>query len=297
MKTLRNICKRLLFPPWWLIIILAVMSAASLTAVFVNGLDSSPVAYVVYAASFYSLTVICIACTMIFPRYYLNIKQIIYSNKYGNRYMTDPAFKTHVSLYRSLAINLLYAAANLFTGVLYCSVWSVTLAVYYTILAGMRFLLVRFVNRNGIGKNRAPELRRSRLCGILLMTLNIALSGVVALVIRKNEGFVYNGILIYVMAIYTFYITAFAVINLFKYRKYNSPVMSAARTVNLAAALVSMLALETAMLTQFGEENTYPHFNQIMVGMTGAGVCVAVILMSVYTIIRANKELAELNNS
>ena len=40
------------------------------------------------------------------------------------------------------------------------------------------------------------------------------------------------------------------------YRKYHSPVISAARKVSLAAALVSMLSLETAMLSQFDTEST-----------------------------------------
>lgn len=295
----KDTCKKLLFPPGWLIIVLGILSAVSLVSVFMKGLDTSPIAYVIYVVSFYSLTVICIACSVILPKYYRSIKQKIYDNKYGNRYMTDVTFKTHVSLYRSLTINLLYAAANLLSGILYSSVWFITLAAYYIILAVMRFLLVRFVNRNGIGKDRVSELRSSRLCGIILMTLNLALSGVVVLVIRKNEGFEYGGILNYVMAMYTFYITAAAIINIFKYRKYNSPIMSTAKSINLAAALVSMLALESAMLTQFGNESTNPHFNQIMVALTGAGVCATVIAISVYTIAHANRELSErsLNNN
>lgn len=296
MKDWKNICKQLLSPPLWLMIVLGIASAVSLAAVFIKGLDTTPVAYVVYVVSFYSLTVICIGCGTTFPGYYRNIKQKIYNTKYGNRYMTDVAFKTHVSLYRSLAINLLYVAVNLFSGILYGSVWFITLAVYYIILAVMRFLLLRFVNNTGIGKDRVRALQRSRLCGIILMTLNLALSGVVVLVIKQDEGFRYGEILIYVAAMYTFYITTAAIVNIFKYRKYNSPIMSTAKTINLAAALVSMLSLETAMLAQFGTENTYPYFNQIMVALTGAGVCAVVVLMSVFTIARANKELKELHN-
>lgn len=291
----KKIGKKLLFPPVWLMIILAVISTAALVVVFTKGWDELPIASVVYVLSFYTLSVICIACVLVFPGYYQSIKQKIYENKYGNKYMTDAAFRTHLSLYASLGINLLYAATNLFSGIWYRSVWSITLAAYYIILATMRFLLLRFVGRVGIGKDRVKELKRSRLCGIILMTVNLALSGVVILVISQNKGFEYAGILIYVMAMYTFYVTANSVINIFKYRKYNSPVMSTARSISLAAALVSMLSLETAMLSQFGVEKTTPHFNQIMVGATGAGVCVIVVTMSVYTIARTNKELCKIN--
>ncbi len=283
---------KLLFPPVWLMLILSVFSAASLSAIFIKGLDTTPIAYITYVVSFYTLTVICVAFSKVFPGHYRHIRQKVYASRYGNRYMTDVAFKTHVSLYRSLAINLLYVLTNLFSGIWYGSVWFVTLAVYYSILAIMRFLLLRFANQNGIGKDRIREWRRARLCGMILMTLNLALSGVVTLVIRQNEGFTYGGVLIYVAALYTFYITTVAIINIMKYRKYKSPVMSTAKSINLAAALVSMLALETAMLAQFGSETTSPHFNTIMVGATGAGVCAIVVAMSVITIARANREIA-----
>lgn len=293
----KKMYKNLIYPPVWLMLIAAVISTVCLTAVFVKGWDESPFAYVTYVLAFYSLSVICIACVKVFPLYYRNIKQKIYNNKFGNRYMTDAVFKTHISLYISLCINLLYVATNLFTGIWYRSVWSVTLAAYYIILAVMRFLLLRFTNRVGIGKDREKELKRSRLCGIILITVNLALSGVVILVISQNKGFRYNGILIYVMAMYTFYVTTHSIINIFKYRKYNSPVMSTAKSINLAAALVSMLSLETAMLYQFGTESASPYFNRIMIGATGAGVCLIVVTMAVYTIVRANKELKKLRKS
>lgn len=293
----KKLGKKLLYPPLWLMIILTVLSTASLLAVFVKGWDTSSIAYAVYVISFYTLSVITLACIKVFPGYYRNIKQGIYGNKFGNRYMTDAAYRTHFSLYLSLGINLLYVATNLFTGIWYGSVWSITLAAYHIILAVMRFLLLRLANRIGIGKDRVKELRRSRLCGIILMTVNLALSGVVVLVIIQNKGFEYNGILIYVMAMYTFYVTIHSIINIFKYRKYNSPIMSTAKTISFAAALVSVLSLETAMLSQFGGENTSPYFNQIMVGATGAGVSIIVLTMSVYTIVRANIELKKLKNN
>ena len=296
----QKVGKKLLFPPRWLIVIFAVISAAALAIIFIKGLDTSPIVwisglvYAVYVLAFYSLMVICAAWVVVFPGCYRKIKQKIYDNKFGNKYMIDAAYRTHFSLYVSLGINLLYVATNLFSGIWYRSVWSITLAAYYIILAVTRFLLLRFANKVGIGNDRVKELRRSRLCGMILMTVNLALSGVVILVIVQNKGFEYNGILIYVMAMYTFYITVNSIVSIFKYRKYNSPVMSTAKSIRLAAALVSMLSLTTAMLSQFGAENKTPHFNQIMVGATGAGVCAIVVTMSVYTIARTNKELKKL---
>ena len=293
MKTLKTIGKKLLYPPVWLMLTLAVISAALLTAVFLRDLVNSPISYIVYVLSFYSLSVLTFYGVTIFPSRIQKIKYKIQNTKYGGRYFSDITFKTHLSLYRSLAINLLYVGINLISGILYRSVWFAILAGYYTILAVMRFLLLRFVNRNGFGKKRILEFRRTRLCGIILMTLNLTLSGAVLMILYQNRGYEYHGILIYVMAIYTFYITVHSITDIFKYRKYNSPILLAAKVVNFSAALVSMLSLETAMLSQFGADSS-PEFRKIMVAATGAGVSVLVIVMALFMIIRSTREIKKL---
>lgn len=47
------------------------------------------------------------------------------------------------------------------------------------------------------------------------------------------------------MALYTFYVTIMAVVNLVRYRKYQSPAMSAAKAIQPGRGVVSMLSLET----------------------------------------------------
>lgn len=92
------------------------------------------------------------------------------------------------------------------------------------------------------------------------------------------------------MALYTFYAVITAVINVVKFRKYGSPVMSAAKIINLTAALVSLLSLETAMLSQFGDPDDLV-FRQYMTAITGAGVCAVVLGMAVYTIIQTTIQI------
>ena len=87
----------------------------------------------------------------------------------------------------------------------------------------MRVTLVRYSYRSGFGQNQAAEWRRYRLCGIVLTLMNMSLAGVVILVISQNRGFHYGGYLIYIMAMYAFYVTIMAVVNLVRYRKYRSP--------------------------------------------------------------------------
>lgn len=271
-------------------ILLTLISAASLAYIFLNGMDTHPVAYAVYVISFYTVSAVSIFCATVLPKHFKNARQRVYDNKFGNRYMTDAVFRTHVSLYASLSVNLLYVAINVFSGLMYRSAWFWVLSVYYIILAVMRFLLVRYVGRNNIGDNLIGEWKRARACACILTLINLFLTGAILMIMYQNKGFAYNGILIYVMAMYTFYITTLAVINIIKYRKYQSPILSVTKVITLAAALVSMLSLETAMLTAFGEE-TSELTKQILIAATGAGISVVVLTMSSYMIIRSTKEI------
>lgn len=289
----KKIGKKLIFPPIWLMIVLIVISTVSLVLVFVKGLDESPIAYVTYVVAFYTFSVICVFCAMVLPNKYKTIKQKVYDNPLGNRYMTDVQFKNHVSLYCSLGVNLLYVGTNVFSAVFYHTAWFAIFAVYYTILAIIRFLLVRYINKNKLGEKRLMELKRSRLCAIILTSLNLVLSGAVLMILYQNRGFQYHGMLIYVMAIYTFYVTTTAIIDLVKYRKYDNPILSTSKVIKMAAALVSMLSLETAMFSSFGDEMS-PENQRIMIAFTGAGVSIVVIIMAIYIIVRSTKEIKKM---
>lgn len=286
----KRLAGKLLFPPLWVILLLTVVSAVLLITVFVKELETSPVAYICYVFSFYSLCVLCILCVKTLPGYYKSGKTKLYANKYANRYLTDAAFKTHVNLYRSLAINLLYVAVNAVSAAVYSTYWFLLFAIYYAILSIMRFLLVRYVGKNKIGTNQLAELHRARLCACILLTVNLALSGAVLMMVFHHRGFDYQGILIYVMAVYTFYTTVTAIIAMVRYRKYGSPIMSVSTVIKMAAALFSMLSLETAMFSQFGGDMSWES-QRIMIMATGAGIAAVVIAMAIYMIVRTTKEI------
>jgi len=219
----KNNWRKLLFPPVWLVFLLTVCSAAALIAVFVNGWETSPIAYIVYVIAFYTLSVFCLACWKTFPGYYRSIRGKVYSNRFASRYLTDPVFRTHVSLNISLAINLLYVAVNAVSASVYSTAWFGIFAVYYAIMAVMRFLLLRYVSHNAIGQSRLGELKRSRLCAYILMLVNLILTGAVLMMVTFDRGFSYQGILIYVMALYTFYITISAILDLLNTKNWAVP--------------------------------------------------------------------------
>lgn len=292
MQKWKTAVRRFLFPPLWLLLLLMPVSAAALALVFAMGWEESPLAYGAYALSFYTLTVLCLFCWKRGPGCYRRVKARLYRNPYAKRYFTDAAFRTHISLYMSLGINLLYIAVHLFSEIRYRTGWFAALAAYYTIMGTMKFLLARYIRRVGVGGDRLGELRRSRACAWILITVNLALSGTVLMMVRYGRGFSYGGMMIYVVALYTFWVTVSAVVALFRYRKYNSPVMSMTKTIGLAAAMVSMLSLETAMFAQFGGDSS-PEMQRGMIIATGACIAAAVVAMAAYRIVRATKEIQE----
>jgi len=286
----KKLGKSLLFPPIWLMLILIIISAVTLTLIFIHGMEESIPAYIVYVLAFYTLTVVTISCTMVLPKQLRTIKQKIYDNPLGNRYMTDRVFRANISLSLSFLINILYVGINLWSWYTLHSWWFMVLAVYYIIMAVMRFLLVRYVRIQKIGTDITKEWKRSRICAYILLLINLSLSGAVLMILYQSKGYDYPGVLIYVMALYTFYSTIHAIVDIVKYRKMGSPIMSTAKVVSLSAALVSMLNLETAMFAQFGADMS-PENRQIFIILTGAGISIAVVTLCVILIVRATKEI------
>lgn len=289
----KKLWKKLLFPPRWLLIALSAVSAAALIFVFVNGLEQTIPAYIVYVLAFYTLSVVCVYLSAVLPSLFKNARHRVYANPFGERYLTDAQYRTRISLFSSLCINLIYVGINVLSFVLYRSMWFICLAVYYSILAVMRFLLSRYAHKKGFGTDHFGELRRTILCSGILLTVNFALSGAVLMMLYQNKGYEYHGVLIYVMAAYTFYTTAHAVAGLVKYRRYNSPVMTMSKVISLSAALVSMLSLETAMFSQFGQDMDADS-KWLMIVLTGAGVSLCVVVMSVFMIIKSVNEIKSL---
>ena len=292
---MKKILKKIFILPPVPTLLIAIPSYALVIYVLANGLENEIISYVSYILSAYAaiITVTGITGIVRLARQGINSHPLVkkaLDNPLVSRYLREDMFRAEAALYQGFFINLLYAGIKMFSGIYYRSIWFVTLAVYYILLAVMRASLLHYVRKGEKGKR--SEWRRYRLCGIILLFMNVALSGIIVLVISMNSGFVYPGVLIYVMALYAFYATITAVWNLVKFRKYGSPVMSAAKVIGLTAALVSMLSLETAMLTQFGSDDGQM-FRQIMTASTGAGISIIVLGMAIFMIWHSTKQMKQ----
>ncbi|MBR0449674.1 MAG: hypothetical protein IIX30_02540, partial [Clostridia bacterium] len=87
-----------------------------------------------------------------------------------------------------------------------------------------------------------------------------------------------------------------AIINVVKYRKYNSPVFSASKAISLAAALVSMLTLESTMLTTFSDATMTETSQKLMLGTTGGAISIIIVVIAIYMIVTGKKKLKSLRS-
>ena len=124
------------------------------------------------------------------------------SNHIIHRYLSDIWFKTVASLSGSFVFNSLYAIWEIICGVYYQSPWFITLGCYYILLMLARLILLRETKNQG--KDKIAEWEKYRACGILLLFMNLILSGIVVLAVTDDQGSHYAGYLIYAIATYTF---------------------------------------------------------------------------------------------
>ena len=294
--------RKVVHPPLMIIIMLVFASALMLTLAFATGLETSPMSPIFYAIPFYTLVVVCIRTyDEIHPKmhdikeWFLGIPLVEWVCSFAivERYRIDILFKSQVRLYFSIAINIGYITINVLAFMLYDSYWFLVIATYYLILFGMCVILFRFDKRVGFGISKMDDLKITRLCAMILLTLNVIVLIAIELVIYSDAGYLYNGILIYLMALYTFFTSGLAVINLIRFSKYGNFVVTIIRMVVVAAALVSILTLEVAMLFQFGSDMS-ENARELFVIFTGIGISTVIVGMAARIIALSSDEIREL---
>lgn len=214
----------------------------------------------------------------------------IVSHPFGERFLRDMEFRTGILLYADFALNLLYCVFQIVLSVFYQSLWARALAVFHLLLAAMRFQLLNTRGGRRNWQSTAAQWRKYRTCGVMLLCMVPFFASVLILVVHKNSGGRYAGPAIYLMAICTVYTVTLSVVNAVRFRAHPSPVLSAAKLVKLIAALMSVLSLETAMLTRFDSTDDFV-FRQGMTGTTGGAVCLFVLGIAVHMVAHGTKQM------
>jgi len=288
----KKITKRLLFPHpvfLWLFVPLALVLLIY-SAIFYESTDV--ISIVSYVCSFCALVLVCLRI----PDIIRFVKRFRQENKYAVRYASDVQLRINLSLHGSFLFNAVYAAFQLGLGLWHHSVWFYSMAGYYLLLGLMRLMLVKYTRSHAPGQQLETEWKKYRLCGVLLLMMTLVLTIFILYFVLRIREFKHHEITTISMAAYTFASLTLAIINAFRYKKYGSPAYSAAKAISLVSAVVSVLTLENAMLTAFGQDSG-ELFRQIMLGATGAAIVCAVQGIAIYMIRNAGKNLKAIHNS
>lgn len=215
------------------------------------------------------------------------------TEKYPNlaRVLGDYGNRAAIMLALSLAVNALFVVYNGVLAVVYKASWNIVLGGYYMMLLVSKIGLLF-----GFGKTKRKsgnaELHGALTYltgGLVLFILHVPL--VILVTLLKDNSFHYAGILVYVYAAYAFYKIIAAIVNFVKsYKRKYGLVLQAMRNINLADALVSVLALQTALISAFGD---LPNANTV----TGGIICGLVLIGSILMIIRASAELVRIRRN
>ena len=283
----KKIGKALLFPHIAIMIILVPIATVLLVGSMVFVGTESVIAYISYVLAAYTLTVWCFRI----PHLITWIKAFKDGNRYARMIQDDARLRVNISLYGSLAWNTLYGILQLWLGFYHRTFWFYSLGAYYICLAIMRFFLVRHTRKYAPGEKMQTELVKYRACGIIFLVMNLALALIIFFMVYWNRTFEHHMITAIAMAAYTFTAFTVAIVNVVKYRKYNSPVFSASKAISLAAALVSMLTLESTMLTTFSDGTMTAAEQKWMLGATGGVISLLIVATAIYMIVIGTKKL------
>ena len=286
----KKLGKALLFPHIAIMILLVPIATVLLVGSMVFVGTESVIAYISYVLAAYTLTVWCFKI----PYLIKFLKTFKDENKYARKWQDDTRLRVNVSLYGSLAWNALYGLFQLWLGFYHHTFWFYSLGAYYICLGVMRFFLVRHTSKYAPGEKMQTELKKYRTCGCVFLVMNLALALIIFFMVYWNRTFEHHMITAIAMATYTFTALTTAIVNVVRYRKYNSPVFSASKAISLAAALVSMLTLESTMLTTFSDGTMTATAQKWMLGATGGTISVLIVPTAIYMIVVGTKKLKQL---
>lgn len=255
-------------------------------------------AYVVFALSAALLAYSVYTLIAFAPEVKKRAVRRLSENAFFRRLIESYGFRTAVFFLVSFAVDVAFALFDGVMGIVTASVWYGVIAVYYLFLSALRggilLLSRRAAKRSGgAAPDEREKLKIYRLCGALLLVLEIALLGAVTLMVRQGKPMNYSKIMAIAMAAYTFYKVILAVYNAFRVRKLRDPVLQCFRNINLTDAAVSLLSLQVTLVAVFSEGDALLYATA-MNATTGFVVCALTIALGLAMIFRGHAALKKL---
>ena len=150
LQRIMDILKKIFKLPPIPTILISIPSFALVIYVLANDMGNTAISYAAYILSAYALIITVTGMAGIVRLIRQGIENHLFVKKalsipLFEKYLKEVTFRTETSLYQGFLINLLYVALKFGSGIYYRSIWFGSLAVYYLLLAIMRFSLLHYV--------------------------------------------------------------------------------------------------------------------------------------------------------
>lgn len=290
---IKKLLNYLFYPHIILLILLTPITVLLLIRALNSGEPSSAFSIVSYTLSAYTLTLLCLRI----PRMIGFFKSFKNTNTLIKRWFEDLHFKAKASLCASFLWNAAYAILQAALAITHKSFWFASLSLYYWLLSVMRIFLLYHLTKYKPGEKTILELKKFKICGIVILLMNIVFSLMIFFIVYWNRSFNHNQITAIAVAAYTFTSMIMAILGVIKYRSINIPVYSAAKSISFIAACVSMMTLEATMLNTFNDGTMSPAIKQTLLIISGAVISVIIISVAIRMIIYSNRELKKIYNN
>lgn len=240
--------------------------------------------YVLYLLMSYSLVIFVVKVYEIIKN---KIDIIIDKNHYLKKYKDDLHLRYKINLSTSLFINILYALFKLITGIMYHSLWFISVSFYYIIISLVKSNILKHEldEKNTLDS----EYIKYRSTGILLLFINVLLTFIILIIVNEKIMIIYPTSLAITVAVYTFYLIFISIYNLIKYRRFKRPLITSAKIINVVTSLVSLISLEMILIPTFGNNNIL--FFETMIFSTFGAVALIITVISLYMIIKSTDHL------
>lgn len=283
-KRLKKIC---LFPHFSILLLTTLLISAWLIYLLQNYPTSAIISIITFAFAFYLLLIWCIHLIQ-FIRWFKWKKN---QNLIFQLWKNNPKLRINFSLVTNLVWDGIYALFQFCLGIKHQSLWYYFLSAYYSFLAIMRFFLAHHSLHHDPGEKPQQEIHYYRFCGWIFLLLNLALSGMIFIMIQEVPTIKHHSITTIAMAVYTFTNLIIAIKKSIQYHQLNSPIFSATSLISLTTALVAMLTLENNMLSVFANDTMTIKKRKLFLILSGGTLSICINIMAISMIIQSNRKL------
>ena len=203
----------------------------------------------------------------------------IFTSGFVVRYLRSESLRVRISLLFGLCLNLFYLVSNFIFGIKYNSPFFLAVSLYYLLIFCIRYVVfkaeIRMIYKDG-------GLRVSRISGGLLLITDLVITLLIVYSLRVQGTETYGAFVFSVLFVYALYSISRGAFCIVKIRKDGgSCVQRSLSSVRIAAALMSVFNLLSALLLPYSDRSVVLEILLIIIGIT---VSVSVLYLSLWVI-------------